>query len=178
MKKRLFIALALFIVPIAASAQPKPAEQDAQVPANLPASFEARYEGGIFGSAGKEKGQLKFDDANLRVVFYKKDGKEMFGIPYDALVVIYPDSKEGVSKTGNVASRLPLPGAGLFGLMTKSTKYLVLNFNDADVDAAGTANFKFDEKDDLLMFINALGAKAKMTKRGDAYYRPKRRAVF
>jgi hypothetical protein len=178
MKKVLFIALALLIVPAALSAQPKPAEKDGQVPANLPASFEARYEGGIFGSAGKEKGQLKFDDANLRVVFYRKDGKEMFGIPYDALVVIYPDSKEGISKTGNVASRLPLPGAGLFGLMTKSTKYLVLNFNDPDVDAAGTANFKFDEKHDLLQFINALGAKAKMTQRGDAYYRPKRRAVF
>ena len=178
MKRLLFIALALFVMPLVLSAQPRPAENDGSAATNLPASFEARYEGGIFGSAGKEKGQLKFDDANLRVVFYKKDGKEMFAIPYEALVVIYPDSKEGISKTGNVASRLPLPGAGLFGLMTKSTKYLVLNFNDPDVDAAGTANFKFDEKDDLLNFINALGAKAKLTKRGDAYYRPKRRAVF
>lgn len=178
MKTLLFIALALLLIPAASFAQPRPVETDGQVPADLPASFQARYEGGIFGSAGKEKGQLKFDDANLRVVFFKKDGKEMFAVPYDALVVIYPDSKEGISKTGNVASRLPVPGAGLFGLMTKSTKYLVINFNDPDIDAAGTANFKFDEKDDLLLFINALGAKAKMTKRGDAYYRPKRRAVY
>lgn len=161
-----------------AYAQPRPAEKGSPAPTSLPPTFEARYEGGIFGSAGKQSGTLRFDDANERVVFFKKDGKEMFGIPYASLVVIYPDSKEGISKTGNVASRLPVPGAGLFGLMTKSTKYLVLNFDDPDVEAAGTANFKFSEKDNLLLFINALGTKARMTQRGDAYYRPKRRAVF
>lgn len=178
MRKSLVTLFACVLLSGVLAAQPRPADKDPAVPANLPPSFEARYEGGIFGSAGKETGTLKFDDTNLRVVFYKNDGKEMFGIPYESLVVIYPDSKEGISKTGNVASRLPVPGAGLFGLMTKSTKYLVLNFDDPDIDAAGAANFKFSEKDQLLLFINALGTKAKMTQRGDAYYRPKRRAVF
>ncbi len=178
MKRGLFIVLALLILQTALAAQPKPIEKEAPAPASLPPAFEARYEGGIFGSAGKETGLLKFDDANLRVVFYKKSGTEMFGIPYESLIVVYPDSKEGISRTGNVASRLPVPGAGLFGLMTKKTKYLILNFNDPDIDAAGTANFKFDDKENLLLFINALGNKAKMTQRGDAFYRPKRRAVF
>ncbi|MBK9214047.1 MAG: hypothetical protein IPM59_00365 [Chloracidobacterium sp.] len=178
MKRGLFIALALLFASTTLIGQPKPIEKEAPSPASLPPAFEARYEGGIFGSAGKETGLLKFDDTNLRVVFYKKSGTEMFAIPYDSLIVVYPDSKEGITRTGNVASRLPVPGAGLFGLMTKKTKYLVLNFNDPDIEAAGTANFKFDEKDDLLLFINALGTKAKMTQRGDAYYRPKRRDVF
>ena len=148
------------------------------VPANPPRSFEARYEGGIFGNSEKEKGTLKIDEANERVIFYRSNKTEMFSIPYSALVVIYPDSKEGISKTGNVMSRMPLPGAQLFGLLNKSTKYLVLRFDDQDVETQGTANFKFDEKDQLLTFINSLGPKAKMIQRGDAYYRSKKKPVF
>jgi len=144
----------------------------------VPTSFEARYEGGVFGASAKESGTLKLDDINERVIFYKKDQKEMFSIPYSALLVIYPDSKESVSKTGNVVSRLPLPGAGLAGLITSSTKYLIVNFDDPDIDAKGTANFKFDNKDLLLTFINTLGPKAKMKQRGDAYYKPKNAPIY
>lgn len=178
MKRILFIITAFVCFTAIGHAQPRPLEKTTTLPANLPASFDARYEGGVFGASSKENGTLKFDDANLRVVFYRKDQTEMFGIPYEALLVIYPDSKESVSTTGNVVSRLPLPGAGLAGLLTKNTKYLILSYDDADIDVKGTANFKFDDKDKLLLFINALGTKAKMKQRGDAYYKPKAKAVY
>ena len=45
---------------------------------------------------------------------------------------------------------------------------------DQDVEAEGTANFKFDDRNLLLTFINTLGSKAKMKQKGDAYYRAKK----
>ena len=179
MKKLLFMTIAVFCLSVAIYAQPRPVEKPAPtVSPNAPDSYEARYEGGIFGSSAKEKGTLTFDDANERVVFLRKDRKEMFSIPYDSLVVIYPDSKDSVPQSGKVISHLPLPGAGLAGLLNKSTKYANLTFNDPDVDAQGTASFRFDNKEHLLMFIDKLGTKAKMKQRGDAYYRPKAKPIF
>ncbi len=173
MNKTLLISSLILIFSTALLAQPRPAEKSADP--NAAVSYEAKYEGGIFGASGREKGTLKFDDANLRVTFYRKsDGREMFTIPYEALVVVYPDSKVAMSQTGNVLSRVPVPGAGLFGLMSKSSKFLIINFDDPDIDARGVANFKFDDKKQLLNFIHALGARAKMTQRGDAYYRSKK----
>lgn len=175
MKKLIFAAFLGLGLSTMLLAQPRPAEKDPPtLPKNLPESFKARYEGGIFGNSSKETGTLKLDDANERVVFYRKDGTEMFTIPYTALLVIYPDSKTGVSTTGNVVSKLPLPGAGLAGLITKETRYLIVRYDDEDVEAEGIANFKFDEKDKLLTFITALGIKAKMKQKGDAYYRAKK----
>jgi hypothetical protein len=174
MKAIVLIPLSLFFFSALGFAQPRPADKTSTVPANLPASFEARYEGGIFGNTGKETGTLRFDDANERMLFYGKNGREMFSIPYASLMVIYPDSKESVSTAGNVISRLPLPGAGLAGLKSKSSKFLIIRYNDEDVQVEGTANFKFNDREKLLMFINALGTKAKMKQKGDAYYRSKK----
>lgn len=179
MKKLLFLTIAVFCFAGMLKAQPRPAEKPAPtVSPNAPDSYEARYEGGIFGSSAKEKGTLTFDDANERVLFLRKDKKEMFSIPYASLVVIYPDSKDSVPQSGKVISHLPLPGAGLAGLMNKSTKYANLTFDDPDIDAKGNASFRFDNKEQLLMFINKLGAKAKMKQRGDAYYRPRPSPIF
>ena len=177
MKKLLLITPILLLFPLFVAAQPRPVDKTAN--ANAPDVYEARYEGGMFGTSGKDKGTLKIDDANKRVVFYRKsDQKEMFFIPYDALVVIYPDSKESVPQSGKVISALPLPGAGLANLMSKSTKFANLTFDDPDIDVKGTASFRFDTKEELLNFIGRLGTKAEMTQRGDAFYRPKRRSVF
>jgi hypothetical protein len=177
MKKLLFITLALCFPAGIVYAQPRPVDRTPMV-TNTPDSYAARYEGGIFGASGKQKGTLKFDDANLRLIFNREDGKEMFSIPYEALIVIYPDSKESVPQSGKVISHLPLPGAGLASLMNKSTKYANMTFDDPDIEVKGTASFRFDNKDNLLKFIDKLGAKAKMKQRGDAYYRPKASPVF
>lgn len=175
MKKFFLFSLAIFLLSSMSYAQ-RPVTSSTPTPAIMAKdTYEARYEGGLFGASDREDGLLKFDDANERVIFsHKKDQKEMFSIPYEALVVIYPDSKVNVSKTGNVVSRLPLPGAGLASLLSKRTKYLIVNFDDPEIEAKGTANFKFDEKEELLNFISVLGQKAKMVQRGDAYYRGKK----
>jgi hypothetical protein len=175
-----FVLAAMFAVfVVSGQAQPRPVEQTPTVNANTPDVFAARYEGGLFGTSAKDKGTLKFDDANNRVVFYRaNDQKEMFSIPYDALVVIYPDSKESTPQSGKVISALPLPGAGLANLMSKSTKFANITFDDPDIEAKGTASFRFDDKQSLLAFISKLGAKAKMVQRGDAYYRPKAKSVY
>jgi hypothetical protein len=175
MKKAVFLAFSVLVVPLIAAAQPRPADKTAGVPDNLPPSFEARYESGIFGAVKKEKGSLKFDDANSRVVFYRSDNKELFSIPYDSLVMIYPDHKESITQTGNVMSRMPVPGAPLFGLMTTNARYLMINYDDQDVDAQGTASFRLKNQEQLRTFIAALGAKAKLMQKGDAFYRPKKK---
>lgn len=158
-------------------AQPRPVEKEATIPANAPTSYEARYEGGLFGASTKETGDLTFDDANSRMVF-KRDGKEMFSIPYESLLMVYPDSKDSVPQAGKVISHIPLPGAGLAGLMNKNTKYANLTFNDPDIEAKGTASFRFKERDKLISFINQLGIKAKMKQRGDAFYKPRNSSTF
>src|SRR2546430_9213694 len=126
MKKLILPTPAVFCFSIGICAQPHPVEKaPAPIPANAPTVYEARYEGGVFGASAKESGTLKMDDVNERVIFYKKDQKEMFSIPYSALLVIYPDSKVAVSKTVNVVSRVPIPGAGLAGLINSTTKYVI-----------------------------------------------------
>lgn len=177
MKKLFLLLLIVFSLSLIALAQVRPVEKPNTVDPNTPDSFEVRYEGGVFGMSGKEKGMLKFDDANERVVFYRQDKKEMFSITYEALLMVYPDSQKRQPTGGKVISHLPLPGAGLAGLITKDTKYAILTFEDTEIGQRPTANFKFENKKDLLGFINKLGVKAKMTQRGDAYYRP-RKAVF
>lgn len=173
------VLAALFAVfAVCAFGQPRPVEQTANT-AGTPDIYQARYEGGLFGSSAKEKGTIRFDDVNLRMVFSRaNDSKEMFSIPYDALVVIYPDSKESTPQSGKVISALPIPGAGLANLMSKSTKFANLTFDDPDIEAKGTASFRFDDKQALLNFIGKLGTKAKMVQRGDAFYRPKAKPVY
>ena len=177
MKRVLFLIFSAVCLSAAVYTQPRPVDKTPASTTVKPA-YEARYEGGLFGQSDTEKGSLRFDDSNERVVFLKKNGKEMFSIPYPALVVIYPDSKVGTTTTGNVVSRLPLPGAGLAGLMSKRTKYLVMQFDDPDIEVKGTANFKFEDKEMLLEFITGLGTKAKMKQRGDAYYRARGTAIY
>lgn len=177
MKRILLAALFAAFATAIGFAQPRPVEKTPSVPANAPTSFEARYEGGLFGASKKENGTLTFDDVNERVVF-NRDGKEMFSIPYSSLIMVYPDSKDSVPQAGKVISHLPLPGAGLASLWNKSTKYANMTFEDPDVQANGTASFRFKEKDKLLVFINQLGAKAKMKQRGDAFYKPRNNATF
>ena len=118
--------------------------------------------------AERVDGTLKMDDANSRLVFYGKDGKELFGIPYDALLVIYPQSKSVTSTTGNVVSHVPLPGAGLAGFIKEKRQYMIVQFDDPDMDAKGTVNFKFDKKEVLDSVIQALADKAALQQRGDA----------
>lgn len=176
--KKIFLSLSILaLLSIAAVAQPRQSEHAKPAPSPskpAPASVRAKYEGGVFGYSKKEKGTLKFDDANSRLVFYGPDQKEKFSISYNAMLVIYPQSQSVQSTTGAVASHIPLPGAGLLGLMREKRRYLVIQFDDPDVDAKGLVNFKLDNKELLDSVLQTLGEKAKLQQRGDAYYRPKK----
>ncbi len=179
MSKFVFIAIAIFVSVSVINAQPRPVDRTstgAKVePA--PASFEAKYEGGLFGFSQREEGTLKFDDGNERLIFAGKDGKERFGIPYKALIVISPQSKSVTSNTGHVVGAIPVIGAGILGgFIKEKRRYLVIQFNDPDADASGTTSFKLSNKELLDSVIQTLGEKAKLTQRGDAYYRPRAKA--
>lgn len=180
MNRTFLISIALFLTASAGFAQPRPVEATtkpaAATPANpAPVSFEAKYEGGMFGFNRKEEGTLKFDDANDRLVFFGKDQKEKFHIPYKSVLVIYPQSKSVTSNTGNVVRHIPLPGAVLGGLIKEKRRYLVMHFDDPDVETArGILNFKLENKALLDLVLKALADKAELTPRGDAYYRPKK----
>lgn len=179
MKKMLLVfALSLFAGVSFAAAQPRIVEKKPETPqpATLAqVAFKARYEGGMFGFSEKETGTLKFDGNNLRLVFFGKDNQELFGIPYNAIQVIYPQSKSVQSTGGKVMQQLPLPGAGIAGVFMKNkTRYMIVNFDDPEVSAKGTVNFKFDSQEMLNSAIQTLGNKAEMQQRGDAFYRPKK----
>ena len=181
MKKILtLLAIGLFACAVTVSAQPRPVETKALPPAPkrlAPQSFAAKYEGGMFGFSKKEEGTLKFDDTNERIIFFGKDLKEKFAIPYDAMLIIYPQSQSVTSTTGNVIRNLPLPGAILGGLIREKRRYLIVHFQDTDVEARGVVNFKVEDKELLDSVLAALAEKASLTQRGDAYYKPKKVAA-
>lgn len=176
MKKLSSIAITVFALALAAYAQPRPVDTgSATVKAKpAPAAFEAKYEGGLFGFSKKEEGTLKFDDENERIVFLGKEGKERFGIPYKSLLVVSPQSRSVTSTTGNVVGAIPVPGAGLLGgFIKEKRRYMLVQFNDPDADARGITTFKIENRELLDSVIQTLGVKAKLTQRGDAYYRPR-----
>ncbi len=164
------------LLSVISAGQMRPVEPSSTRPAAVapaPPSVEAKYEGGMFGYSKKESGTLRFDDENKRVVFYGKDQKEKFAIAYDAFLVVYPQSRSVTSTTGNVVRHIPLPGAGLAGLLKEKRRYLIIQFADPDVDVRGIVNFKLANKEILESVIQTMGQKANLTKRGEAFYKPR-----
>jgi hypothetical protein len=176
MKRTLFfLALSLVAFASLVSAQPRPVEKTTTQNKPVqpaPESFTAKYEGGIFGYSKREEGTLKFDDTNERFVFFGKDGKEKFAIPYKAMNIIFPQSQKVQSTTGKVVSVIPYAGL-LGGFIKEKRQYLIINYDDPDVDAKGTANFKVENKELLDSVLVALAKKAELKQRGEAYFRPK-----
>jgi hypothetical protein len=176
MKKLVFFVVFTLVGIAGIQAQPKIVEKKIEKPtpaAIAPVSFKAKYEGGMFGFSKKEEGTLKFDDANFRLVFFDKQGKERFGIPYSTLIVLYPNTQSVQSGTGRVVQNVPLMGAGIAGaFMKKNIRYMVINFDDTDMNVKGTTSFRLESTELLQSVIQTLGTKAEMQPRGDAYYRP------
>ncbi len=181
MKKAvLFLCLSFIIFTISAFAQVRPVmrEQRVQIKApelkNLPDFFKVKYKGGLFGFNKKMHGTIRFDDINERLVFFGKDKKEKFSIPYRAILVVYPSQYKIQSGSGKVVGAVPIPGAGLLGSLVKKRKnYLVVKFKDPEVDAQGNINFLLDTGKMLRSAIHSLGQRAEMKRRGDSYIRGK-----
>jgi hypothetical protein len=178
MKKTIFLCLALFTFSLVAFAQPRPVEKNSEqktvqensVRTPAPSAVKAKYEGGMFGFDEKQEGMLKLDDENERLVFFGKDQKEKFSIPYEAMNLVYTGTKSVRSGTATAISVIPLPGAGLAGLFREKRRYLVISFSDPNIEARGVANFKLDDQVREAV-VKALGEKAKLTPRGDGFYR-------
>ena len=178
MNKKL-ITLALFLCAFAAAAFGQPVEQPkSETKQTASVSFQAKYEGGMFGYSKKIQGTLKFDDVGERLVFIDKDNKERFHIPYKSVLVVYPSQKKVQSGTGRGVGSIPFPGTGIAGsFMKKKKNYMAVQFNDPDAEAGGTTSFLIDTSELLESVIRTLGEKAKLTQRGDAYYRPRKSPV-
>lgn len=176
MKKNVLLLSLAFCFTAIVFGQPRPAEKS-QLPAVMKTSeamsIAAKYQGGLFGFSEKETGTLKTDDENERLVFYGKDKKEKFGIPYKSLLIVSPEAHVSTATTGKVMSSMPLPGAGVFGLIKEKKRYLVVRFDDPDVDVKGVVNFKVEDKELLQRMIQTIGVKANLTQRGDTVYRPR-----
>jgi hypothetical protein len=177
MKSLLLAAAIGLMMVVTGYSQPRPVERPrpsstSQKPITS-TSFQVKYEGGMFGYNEKVTGQLRFDDANERLVFFGEDGKEKFSIPYQAMIVVYPQSQSMTSTTGSVVSHIPLPGAGLAGFIKEKRRYLVMQIQDPDADVKGTINFKLDNKEVLDAVLVAIAQKANLEQRGDAYYKPR-----
>ncbi|HVE56425.1 MAG TPA: hypothetical protein VNB22_06320 [Pyrinomonadaceae bacterium] len=176
MKKILFfLALSLFACASIVSAQPRPVDKTQTPTAPVkpaPASFVAKYEGGMFGFSKKQEGTLKFEDANSRLVFFDKTQKEVFSIPYKSMLVVSPQSQSVQSTTGKVVSMIPYGGI-VGGFIKEKRRYLIISFDDPDVEAKGVTSFKIDDPILLDSVVAALGTKAELKQRGDAYIRPK-----
>lgn len=178
MKKLAFCLVFVASLLATAYAQPRLVEKkgEEKTPAAIaPVTFKAKYEGGMFGFSRKEEGTLRFDDANFRLVFFSEENKERFAIPYKSIIVIYPNTRSAQSTGGRVVQHIPLPGAGIAGMFMKDKKrYMVVNFDDPDINAKGLINFKLENRELLERVIETLGNKAEMQQRGDAFYRPQR----
>lgn len=175
--KKLALCLSLIVLSFTAVYSQPRLNEKPEKPARRPetstlSSFAAQYEGGMFGFSEKEKGILMFDEENERLVFTDKNKKERFSVPYKSINVIYPQPKRVQSTGGKVMERIPIPGAAIAGIfMREKLRYMILNFDDPDIEAKGSMNFKFDNKDLLAAAILAIGEKAKLKQRGDAFYR-------
>ena len=162
MKTKLFVAAAAILLSFAGYSV-----QAQTVP--------AKYEGGMFGYQKKESGLLRFDDANRRLVFFGKDQKEKFSLPYDSIIAVEPTRKSvqsvGATTAGVVAGSV-VPGGGLLGMIRENRRYVTIQFSDPDVEARGTVSFKVGGAAQINSTIRTLGEKAALTQRGEAYYRP------
>jgi hypothetical protein len=177
MKKIILLLSVVLCFSAIAFAQPRPVDKPTVTNTSkkmAPQSVQAKYEGGMFGYSEKEEGMLKFDDDSSRLIFYGEDKKEKFAIPYKSILIVYPSEKKVQSGTGRAIGVVPVFGAGIGGSLLKKKKhYLAIQFDDPDVDAKGTTNFLIDTDDLLDSIIYTIGEKAKLSQRGDAYYRPR-----
>src|ERR1044072_6744341 len=119
---------------------PTTAQPNMPKPPPAPASVNVKYEGGMVGYK-KAEGTLNCDDVNSRLVFRDKQGREVFPLAYNALMMAWPDTKSSTSTTGRVlASTVPY-GLGLPGLLLKNkASYIVLQYQDPDTGTEGTTS--------------------------------------
>jgi TonB family protein len=143
-----------------------------------PSTVKAKYEGGVFGYNEKQDGTILFDDVNQRLVFRNKFGKEVFAIPYDAVLSTFADTQAKRPTAASILSSAVPYGLGLPALFIKKKyRYMTLQFEDADTRVAGVTSFKVENKQILASVVYTLATKAGLEQRGEVFVRRSRRTT-
>ena len=140
-------------------------------PAPAPQTMKAKYEGGIFGYRKTMEGTLSFDDTNQRLLF-RKDQKDLFFIPYNAVTSAFADTQKRRPTAATVAQSVPYFGWPL-GLIKTKVRYLTLQYSDPDTRVAGVTSFRLDNKELVESVVFTLANKAGLVPRGEIYVRKK-----
>jgi hypothetical protein len=151
------------------TADPTPDASKA-VPPPAPQSMDAKYEGGVFGHNKTMEGTLSFDDTNERLLFSNDKKKEVFFIPYNAVVSAFADTQKRRPAAATVAQNIPYLGFPL-GLIKTKVRYLTLQFSDPDTNVSGITSFRLDNQQLLDSVVYAVANKAGLTARGEIYVR-------
>src|SRR6185295_2420163 len=142
-----------------------PADATKATPAPAPQTMKAKYEGGIFGYNKTMEGTLSFDDTNQRLLF-RKDNKEIFFIPYNAVTSAFADTQKRRPTAATVAQAVPNIGWAL-GMIKTKVRYLTLQYSDPDTRVSGITSFRLDNKDMVESAVYTLANKAGMVPRGE-----------
>jgi hypothetical protein len=145
------------------------------LPPPAPQTVKAKYEGGVFGYNHKMDGTINFDDTNNLLMFRNDKQKEVFPIPYKAITGAYADTHAVRPKAASVGSVVGsvVPFGGLTGLIKTKVRYLTLQYNDPDSNAAGITSFRLENKDILDSVLNSLANKAGLVRRGEVFVKKK-----
>lgn len=138
-----------------------------------PASVQAKYEGGLVGYQRKLDGALSLDDSNHRLIFRDKANREIMSMPFDAVLAAYADTQSRRPLGATIAGSVPAPyGLNFPALFIKKKyRYLTLQFRDPDTQVSGVASYEIKNKEELAPLLTALGTKAGLIQRGEAYIR-------
>jgi hypothetical protein len=142
-------------------------------PPPAPQTFNAKYEGGVFGYNKKMEGTLNFDDTNQRLVFKNDKQKEILFVPYAALTGAYGDTHSVRPAAATVAGSIPSIYALPARLIKTKVRYLTLQYNDPDSQVMGVTSFRLENKDILDSVLNTLAGKAGLSRRGDIFVKKK-----
>jgi hypothetical protein len=149
-----------------------PTDATKAAPAPAPQTMKAKYEGGIFGYNKTMEGTLSFDDTNQRLLF-RKDQKELFFIPYNAVSSAFADTQKRQPKAATILSGVPLIYALPAHLIKTKVRYLTLQYSDPDTRVAGITSFRLDNKEMVESAVYTLANKAGLVPRGEVYVRKK-----
>lgn len=138
-----------------------------------PQTFQAKYEGGVFGYNQKINGTLTFDDMNKRLLFRNKEQKNVLFIPYSAVAAAFADEQSRRPAAASVASAIPSIFAFPASFIKKKVQYLTLEYSDPDTRVSGVTSFKLENKEMLASVLSALAGRAGLQQRGQVFVRNK-----
>jgi len=171
------LLLVVFMAVTVCAQRPRQVEKDTATdatkatPAPAPQSMKAKYEGGIFGYNKTLEGTLSFDDTNQRLLF-RKDNKELFFIPYNAITSAFSDTQKRRPAAATVGQVVPYLGWPI-GLIKTKVRYLTLQYSDPDTRVSGVTSFRLDKKELVDSVVFTLANKAGMVPRGEIYVKKK-----